>query len=256
MGDANIQKTDAIILRRYPFRETSLLLILYTKDFGKIKGIIKGVRGPRAQFGSFSEILTLNRIVFYESKKSELFYITQCDLLDLFQNIRMDLERTGYANYLAELTDAASAFGDKNEDLFNLLLNGLRLLCSEASAKRITRIFEIKLLLILGLMPALEGCVQCGKKTDAGARFSLTLGGLLCKNCAFSDRGAVDMSAGTINFIRHIGKAPLQRTSRVKVSKKVGQELEHILRKFLDVHIDKRLRTLDFLRKIEQNVKP
>lgn len=254
MADAKIQKTDAIILRSYPLRETSLLLVLYTRDFGKIKGVIKGVRGPRAQSGSFPEILTLSRIVFYESKRSEFFYITQCDLLDIFQKIRGDLERTGYATYLAELTDAASAFGDRNEEMFDLLLHGLNQLSGPASAKRVARIFEIKLLLALGLMPALDACIQCGHKADAGARFSLKSGGLLCKKCFYLDKAAIDISAGTVNFIKHIGKTPHEKTSRIKVSKKVGEELEDILRKFLDVHIDKKLKTIDFLKKIEAKI--
>lgn len=254
MADVKIQKTDAIILRSYPLRETSLLLVLCTKDFGKIKGVIKGVRGPRAQFGSFPEILTLNRIVFYESKRSEFFYITQCDLLHIFQEIRGDLERTGYATYLAELTDAASVFGHRDEEMFDLLLNGLRLLSSPASAKRITRIFEIKLLLALGLMPALDACIECGHKADTCSRFSLKHGGLLCKKCLYLDKSAVDISPGTVNFIKHIEKTPYEKTSRIKVSKKVGEELEDILRKFLDVHIDKRLKTIDFLKKIEAKI--
>ena len=252
MSKVKIQKTDAIILRRYPLRETSILLVLYTKDFGKIKGVIKGVRGPRAQFGSFPEILTLNRIVFYESKKSELFYITQCDLIDLFKNIRADLERTAYASYAAELTDAATPPNEKCEELFTLLLNTLNLLCEPGSARRVTRIFEIKLLLIVGLMPELDGCVHCSKAVDADVKFSPKLGGLLCKNCLSSDTAAINISPGTINFIRHIKKTPYEKTLRVKVSKQVGEEVENILRKFLDMHIDIKLKTLDFLRKIEK----
>lgn len=251
MADVNIRTADAIILRKYPFRETSLLLILYTKEYGKIKGIIKGIRGPRGQFGSFPEIFTLNKVVFYESKRREFFYVTECSLIDLFQNIRLDLERTGYATYLVELTDAASPFNDKNEELFDLLLNSLRLLCSSGSAKRITRIFEIKLLLILGLTPALDSCMQCGRGAERGAKFSFRLGGLLCQSCHSFDKAATDISPGTVNFISHIEKTPHERTPRIKVSKKVGQELEYILRRFLDMHIDKKLKTLEFLRKIE-----
>jgi len=252
MADVNIRKTDGIILRRYPLRETSLLLILYTKDFGKVKGVIKGIRGPRAQFGSFPEILTLNRIVFYEGKKRDFFYISQCDLIDLFGNIRSDLVRTGYASYIIELTEAVAPFNDKNEDLFTLLFNSLKLLCTSGSAKRVARIFEIKLLLILGLMPAMNSCIQCGKKPEPGVKFSVKLGGLICKGCSANDKAALEVLPGTINFIAHIEKSSYKRASMIKVSKKVGEEVENILRRFLDVHIDRRLKTRDFLEKIEK----
>jgi DNA repair protein RecO (recombination protein O) len=251
MADVAIQKTDAIILRRYPLRETSLLLFFYTKDFGKIKGVIRGIRGPRGQFGSFPEIFTLNKIVFYASRKREYVYLTECDLVDLFKNIRLDLERTGYASYIIEMVDATSMFHDTNKVLFQLLVDSLHALCGPGSARRIARIFEIKLLLILGLMPAVDRCLQCGKAVNSGTRFSFKLGGLLCRNCDAADRAAVDILPGTINFIYHIEKASYQKATRVKVSKQVGEEVESILRKFLDIHIDKKLKTLDFLKKIE-----
>lgn len=250
MSDVNIQKTSAIILRRYPLRETSLLLVLYTKDFGKIKGVIRGIRGPRGQSGSFPELFTLNKIVFYEAKRKEFYYINECDLIDPFQKIRQDLERTGYASYIAELTDVTSTFADKNEELFGLLLNSLRMLCEPISAKRVARIFEIRLLLLLGLMPEFNRCIQCSNKTGPKAKFSFRLGGLLCQNCAPADKEAGDILQGTVNFITHIEKSPYNKMSRIKVTKQVGEELEFILRKFLDMHVEKELKTVEFLKKI------
>jgi RNase P/RNase MRP subunit p30 len=41
-----------------------------------------------------------------------------------------------------------------------------------------------------------------------------------------------------------------EKVARVKVSAEVGRELERILRKFLDYHIERRMKTLEFMRKI------
>ena len=124
-----IQKSEAIVLRRQPLRETSLILTFYTKDFGKIKGILRGVRGLRGQTGGGSlEILAHDEIVFYDRKKSDIFTTSQCDLIEFFNPIRQSLERLAYAAYMAELLDSVTAIGDKNEQVFVLLLNSLRLL--------------------------------------------------------------------------------------------------------------------------------
>jgi DNA repair protein RecO (recombination protein O) len=149
------------------------------------------------------------------------------------------------------MVDATSMFHDANAALFALLLDSLRALCGSASPRRIARIFEIKLLIILGLMPAVDRCLQCGKSVNSGTRFSFKLGGLLCHHCNAADNAAVGISPGTINFIHHIEKASYQKATRVKVSKQVGEEVERILRRFLDIHVDKRLKTLEFLKKIE-----
>ena len=67
-----IQKSEAIVLRRQPLRETSLILTFYTKDLGKIKGILRGVRGTRGQYGGGSfEILSHDELIFYDRKNSD-----------------------------------------------------------------------------------------------------------------------------------------------------------------------------------------
>ncbi|MFA5146000.1 MAG: DNA repair protein RecO [Candidatus Omnitrophota bacterium] len=251
-----IQKTEAILLSRQDLRETSLILTFYTKDFGKIKGIVRGVRGPHAQYGGGSlEIFALDELVFYERKKSDLYTISQCDLVEFFSPIRESLERLAYAAYMAELLDSVTSLSDPHRDVFDILLNSLRLLAGEASPKRVTRIFEIKLLSLLGLMPTLDLCANCSDKAGDGARFSFRNGGLICKKCLGSDKDAAEVLQGTVKFIEHIQGLPFDKVDRIKVSSQVGEELEKILRKFLDYHIERRLKTVKFLDTIDKGVK-
>ena len=248
-----IQKSEGIVLRRQELRETSLLLTLYTKDFGKIKGIVRGVRGPRATYGGGAfEIFAYDEVVFYERKKSEFYTMPQCDLLDFFNQIRESLDRLSYATYIIELLDSVTGMSDKNEEVFRLLLNSLKLLSGEPSARRVARIFEIKLLHLLGLMPSLELCANCGEHIgiDPSARFSLLHGGLICRKCLQADRNAVEILPGTAKFIEHIRALPFEKVARIKVSARVGKELEAILRKFLDYHVERRLKTVKFIKEI------
>ena len=249
-----IQKSGAIILRSRAIRETSLILTFYTEDFGKINGIVRGVRGPHAQYGGGSlEIFAHDEIVFYERKKSDIFTVSQCDLIDFFNPIRQSLERLAYASYMAELLDSVTSPGDKNAEVFFLLLNSLKLLSGESSARRVARIFEIKLLNLLGLMPTLESCANCGNKADMPAKFSVIQGGLISKNCLGSDKNAMAILPGSVKFIEHIRGSSFERVARLKVVSSVGKELEAILRKFLDYHIERRLKSLEFLKEIEKS---
>ena len=248
-----IQKTEGILLHRLDLRETSLILTFYTRDFGKIKGIVRGVRGPRSACGGANmEIFALDKIVFYERRKSDIFTISQCDLIEYFGPVRESLEKLAYAAYLVELLDSVTALGDKNAEAFDLLLNSLKLLSGECSARRVARIFEIKLLHLLGLMPTLETCANCAGAVDGGARFSFRNGGLICRKCLQSDRDARPILQGTIKFIEHIRILPYERVARIKVASEVGHELERILRRFLDYHIERRLKTVEFLKLIEK----
>ena len=63
-----IQKTEAILLRKRDLRETSLILSFFTRDFGKIHGVLKGARGTRARIGVNPLYFSLEEIIFYEKK--------------------------------------------------------------------------------------------------------------------------------------------------------------------------------------------
>ena len=248
-----IQKSEAILLRRQDLRETSLILTFFTKDFGKIKGILRGVRGARGQYGGGCfEVLSHDEIVFYDRKKGDIFTTTQCDLIEFFNPIRRSLEKLAYAAYMAELLDSVTALGDKNEQVFDLLLNSLKLLSGDTSSRRAARIFEIKLLSLLGIMPTLESCASCGKSVDPTAKFSVTQGGLICKDCFKSDGNARSIMQGTVKFIEHIRALPFEKVARVKVADAVGRELESTLRRFLDYHVERRFKTLEFIKEIEK----
>lgn len=247
-----IQKSEGILLRRQDLRETSVVLVFYTKDFGKIKGVVRGVRGPRPQVtGGSLEIFALDEIVFYERKSSEFYTISQYDLLDFFNPIRESLEKLAYAAYIVELLDSVTALGDANRDVYDLLLNSLKLLSGEASSRRVTRIFEIKLLHLLGLMPSLRLCANCDGALGSVTRFSIHHGGLICRKCFETDPASFAILQGTAKFIEHIRGSAFEKVARVKVSASVGKELESVLRRFLDYYIERRLRTVEFLREIE-----
>ncbi len=246
-----VQKTQGFVLRKQDVRETSILLTVYTRDFGKLKLMSKGVRAPEARFVGAYELLALDDIVFYERKKKNLFFLSQCDLVNYFPKVRESLERLSYAAYFAEFLDAATQGNEKNAKIYELLLDSLLLLSDKASPKRVARIFEIKLLSVLGFMPRLKVCAACEAAPGKGkVRFSFSLGGVLCEACFAKDKSARPVLAGTLNFISHIKDLPFGRIKHIKVSRGVGVEVERLLRSFIDYHLDLRLKSREFMRKV------
>jgi len=246
-----IQKTEGFVLRREDLRETSVILTVFTRDFGKLKLVSKGVRSPEQRFISAYELFVLDEVVFYEKKKNALCLLSQCELVDFFPGVRGSLERISYAMYFVELLDSVTPPGDRNIKLYELFGNSLRLLSGTASPKRVARIFEIKLLSILGLMPRMRLCVLCGGKPEGGRmNFSVASGGILCEKCARHTSGARSVLAGTVNFISHIESLPFERLKHIKVTKAVGSGVEMLLSSFIKYHLDIRPRSLEFIKQI------
>ncbi|NQT33437.1 MAG: DNA repair protein RecO [Candidatus Omnitrophica bacterium] len=245
-------KAEGIILRKYLLRETSYILVVFTKEFGKVQGVIKGARNPYPQFAGDFEIFTQCQMLFYKKKKNPLDLITQCGALESFLPIRRDIERLTYASYFIELVNAVTDFYDRNEDLYNVLVESLRMMGQKASAMRVARIFELKLLGALGLTPHLKGCMKCGLPIENKAFFNLEKGGIVCAACGSPGRNSLPVSLGTLNFMRKIQTSELNKTARVKVSKEVGKESELVLKGFMQYHVNKPIRSLRFLGDLER----
>ncbi|MBL7085200.1 MAG: DNA repair protein RecO [Candidatus Omnitrophica bacterium] len=251
-----IQKSEAIVLRTRDFRETSLIVNLFTRDFGKISGLIKGIRNEPHRYGGLPLVFSRNSVVFYENPRKDLNLVTQCDAKDQFQSIRADLKKTNYANYFVELLDAVTEACDKNEKLFNLLGDSLKALCENYEPWQIARIFEIRLLNLSGFKPRLDACVHCQGKLSAPAlyrygtgqgRFSPNLGGMLCPRCFTFDKGAKPILKGTLASIDYIEKSTWQKAVHLKMARKTATELATILSKFLDIHLDREIKSRKFL---------
>lgn len=153
-----IRTAEAIVLKTQAFRNTSLIATVFTKDFGKVQGLAKGIKVRCARkdskFFCYLEPLTLNRIVYYEKSRSGLHLLTQSDLLNQFQPIRHDLGKLGAASFMLELVDKGTQLEDKNRDIFELLVSSLSRLCEHGNdLKEILLFFQTQFLKLSGLMP-------------------------------------------------------------------------------------------------------
>jgi len=52
----SIHKTEALVLNKWDFRETSIIVNFYSRDFGKMSGILKGIKKEPAKFASTLEL--------------------------------------------------------------------------------------------------------------------------------------------------------------------------------------------------------
>lgn len=250
-------KTFAFVLHKQDYRDTSLLVDFYTRDHGKVKGIIKGVRDSRAHYGSTLEPFSLNEILFYKRKRGgDLHQVTQVELVDLFADVREDLERLSYASYFIELLNDLIETEEPDPEIFDLLTDSLEFLKSGASCKRAARIYEVKLLELLGMMPQIGECVMCRVSQPDPAFFSVPLGGIFCKPCAEKRQSAgtgIPVSRGTLNFLERVRRSNVKDLYNIKVAQEVGGELEKALRRFVDFHLPSKLNSIVFLEKMGFN---
>ena len=77
------EKSSAIVLRLVEFSETSLIVTLFTRDFGKVTALAKGARRPKGPFEAALDLLSLTRIVFLRKSAGRVIIIILASLTAL-----------------------------------------------------------------------------------------------------------------------------------------------------------------------------
>lgn len=242
-----IPKTEGIVLKSFDFRETSRIATFLTKDYGKITGILKGIRKDHKKFGSTIDRFSVNYMVYYHYKRSDIHLISQCDLKSYYLPIRQDYKRNLAANYSLELIDLILPAEEANEDIYELLLNYLETLQDVKDIDKLVNIFQIKVLLLSGFSPHLDACIKCGKKVSGKVRFSMGGGGLVCVHCPTMESGLTFISRGTIATILHIESASWKKSLSIGFTKTVRKELKYILNNFLVYHLERKIKSAKYL---------
>ena len=245
-----IHKTEAIVIQKRGFRETSLIVDFYTREFGKLSGILKGIRTEPAKFASPLELFSYNEIIFYRKRNSSLHLVSQCDLRDDFAGIRQNITKAGLASFMMELLGVVMAAEDKNTEVFDLSMTCLKELETTYNPEKVTTIFKIKMLALSGFKPHFDSCVSCGERIMGQSKFSLGLGGLLCPECFFKDTTSRSIFRGTIASVLYIEKNDFKTNLNLGMNPQIKKELDVILNAFLNFHLERELKSQKVLNKL------
>jgi DNA repair protein RecO (recombination protein O) len=238
-----IYKTEAFVIKTFDFRESSLIVQFYSRQFGKLSGLLKGIRKEPRKFASTLEPFSLNEVIFYKKRNSELHLVSQCDLRNNFAGIRNDVQKIAYASSMMDLLDIITSQQDPSAEIFNLTLECLQKINETIYAQKIVRIFKIKILSFSGFKPHFDSCICCGDKILDKAKFSFRLGGLICYRCFSRDIKSRLVFRGTVATIRHIEKNNLADNLRLGINQQIKRELDLVLNTFLEFHLGKRLKS-------------
>lgn len=242
-----ILKTEALVLITYDFRETSLIAHFFTKDFGRVDGILKGIRKEPKKFCSSLEPFSRNEIVFYQKRNSQLHLISQCDLIDNFPHIRENLKSIAFASYIADLLKHLMPQEEKNEKVYDLTTFALEQINQGSDVEKVLRIYIIKFLKIIGFKPRLDGCIMCSQTITDCAYFNVKRGGLLCQRCAATESCSTDVLKGTIASIVHMEENDWNDALRLGLTGKIKEELHHILHSFMEFHLQVKPKSREFM---------
>jgi DNA repair protein RecO (recombination protein O) len=243
-------KTKGIILREFNTGEADKIVTIFSKSLGKLTGTAKGARRPKSKFVAGSQFLCYSDFVLFKGK--DMYSINSCDVIEPFYEIRNDIIRLTYAAHAVDIISDVIQENQPASKVLQLLLNTLHMLSkTDKSPELIIRIFEVRLMSILGYAPFVRGCMECGNEDITKASFSFKKCGILCGSCKIVDKSAYDISAGTSKALNHIIYSKLSELFSFNLSQGVLDELGRITKRYIKERLERDFTKLDFLNSLK-----
>ncbi|HSV86576.1 MAG TPA: DNA repair protein RecO [Levilinea sp.] len=248
---------EAVVLRHSDWGEADRLLVLYTRQAGKLRAIAKGARRLHSRKAGHLEPFT--RVSLLLARGRDLWIVTQAQTIEAYLPLREDLLLTGYAAYVVELLDRFTYEEGENPALYHLLHTTLERINTAADVYLAVRYYELRLLDLLGFRPELFHCVLCRRTIQPVDQFfSAALGGAVCPGCAArSDAAGVrPVSMNALKYMRHLQRSSYPDAQRASISASLQSEIEDLLQFYLAYLLERKLNTLAFLREVGREYRP
>jgi DNA repair protein RecO (recombination protein O) len=238
------------VLRTYPFREADLLVTLFTREEGKIKGVARSAKKSKRRFGGALEPLTVVHAYYDQKQGQELVRLDSCDVLESPLMHPIDYERTVALSYVAEVLDGLLPDHDANDAVFRLTLAVLPHL-EKGSVWMPLTYFDLWITRLMGLLPELGACIVCGEELNGSGRvfFHALADGLMC--AIHKRMASSEMSLTSRQLAAEMFRAPADAFAREPWKRQRGADLRKFLGQCIERHIEGKLVTSSALAKLD-----
>jgi DNA repair protein RecO len=240
------ENAQAIVIRTVPFGETSSVVTLFTREFGKLRALAKGAWRPKSGFDAALDLLSICQVLVLRKSSGGLDLLTEARLDHRFRVGRSMAAFHGGME-VAELLDALTADADPQPELFDVAETTLLALSGFDGPDRAVRALlihaELAMLRIVGHAPALVACAECRTRLEPQPRYAFGMldGGTLCHRCRQGKRSVVSVSSDAMAALRLLaGSADAWRS--LDLPDRIAGELRAIMNTLFANLIGRRLR--------------
>lgn len=234
------------MLRKVDYGEADRVYTLLTREHGKLGAIAKGVRRTSSKMGPSLELFGHVDVLLARGRSLDV--VAQAQRLG-GPRMGAEVERTAHAALIAELVERATEERTPVEPLFDLTSAALDEVAREADPRRASAYFMGAFLEALGYGLQVTACAGCDRELEPEpAAFLAPAGGFLCPRCADPAQPATSVAA--IKVLRLIAAGDISTYRRLLLEPALLEEVETVLWAQLEHHLDRRLRSLQFIRQM------
>jgi len=252
----SLEKSEAIVLRAIPWSETSLVVTLFTREFGKVSAIARGARRLRSPFESSVDLLAKSYVVFIQKNTDALDLLTESKLMRRFRSGQSALLPLYCGYYVAELLLSLTEDNQRARELFELSDRTLTDLDDGHSPAEVVLRMEMQMLRLLGHLPTFHLCASCGdpvqsERNGPGTLLGIAAGGVLCADCVAGQQFVIRVRTLTLEML--IAYASQEWVGElIPIPGELRGELRFVMERFMANLADRRLRLTDFLEELKR----
>ena len=237
-----------LIIREQTIGESDRLVTLLTDELGLVKAFVRRAKVYKNRNLSATSLFVYGEFTLYKGK--DAYVIDNATPIEVFFDLRSDIEKLSLAQYFAQLTYYLGAEEQPSQDMLRLILNALHLLCkSSKDHKLIKSAVEMRMLCLGGYMPNVIACYRCGNFESETMFFDIEEGCIYCEDCYRNN--ALTAPLSVITAIRYI--CLIDDVSKIfsfKLNKDNLLTLADISEKYLLSRVDGKLTTLEFYKSL------
>jgi DNA repair protein RecO (recombination protein O) len=247
-----VYRCEAVILRKLNFGEADRIMTLFTLERGKLAAIAKSVRKARSRMSGHLDVFAHGSMMLAEGRNLDV--ITQFRRLTETEPLGRDLEKSAAAAVVIEVADKVLEERHPQPVLFHIVIDALARMSAPAAGPRAELAdYLMRVLGELGYMPELYTCARCGRalEPEGEMAFSPLFGGVICSDCNDPIAPAAPIGARTVKILRVLASGDRDTFLRLKLDADDIRAVEHVLEGQLEHHLDRQLKSIDFVRNLE-----
>jgi len=243
-----LKESEAIVLRTYPLRESDLLVTLFTRMEGKVKGVARAAKKSKRRFGGALEPLTYVRAFYDDRERQELARLDACDVIESPMTGEVTYARATALAHVGELLDQFMPDREASDAVFRLTLAVLAELRGAALWMPVTY-FELWMTRLMGFLPEFSECAVCGRALNGTRAYWHALAdGVVCaddKRIASSE-----LSPESRKIAAQMLRSRAAEFAGIDWPKELCADLRRFLIQILERQLEKKLVTAGMLEKI------
>ena len=257
-------KAKSFVLKSYRLGETDKIIRLFSMEHGIISAVAKGACNFKSRFSGRLELFNILDCEISSGRNLDI--INQAEIIEVFGNISSDFFKFNISLILCEIILKTQSEKSPSVAIFKLLYFTLREInkcktSEDDSLKKILVFFIAKFLKIMGYVPLLDICSICGTKVMAqggalhgkGLMFSIKFGGAICADCRKDTERLFIINNENAKIMLMLFSEKIENIVNLAVSGKIINELLNILENYLIFHMDIKIDSFEYLKKIERN---